>query len=148
MVQHLNLISHTDEVTLTHDQNFITFEFAALDYNSPEKNRYAYKMEGFNRDWIHSGNQRFATFTNLDPGEYVFRVKAANSSGIWNEEGIAMRVILLPPWWQTWWAYLIYSAALLPILLFVRQFELKRVRLRNELELNIQRPKSSRKLIK
>ncbi len=128
-------ILYADKVTLTYDQNFITFEFAALDYNNPEKNKYAYKMEGFNKDWIYSGNQRYATFTNLDPGEYVFRVKAANSSGIWNEDGIAMRVILLPPWWQTWWAYLIYSAALLSILLFVRQFELKRVRLRNELEL-------------
>ncbi len=128
-------ILYADEVTLSYDQNFITFEFASLDYNNPEKNRYAYKMEGFNKDWIYSGSQRYATFTNLDPGEYLFRVKASNSSGIWNEKGIAMRVILLPPWWQTWWAYLLYSAAFISIMFFVRQFELRRVKLRNELQM-------------
>ncbi len=133
-VLNMNIL-YSDAVTLSYDQNFITFEFASLDYNNPEKNRYAYKMEGFNKDWIYSGNQRYATFTNLDPGEYVFRVKASNSSGVWNERGIAMRVILLPPWWQTWWAYILYSAAFLSVLFFVRQFELKRVELRNELQL-------------
>lgn len=128
-------ILYSDEVTLSYDQNFITFEFASLDYNNPQKNQYAYKMEGFNREWINAGSQRYATYTNLDPGEYTFRVRASNSSGIWNEEGISMHVILLPPWWQTWWAYLMYAAAIMSILLFFRQFELKRIKLRNELQM-------------
>jgi signal transduction histidine kinase/ligand-binding sensor domain-containing protein/DNA-binding response OmpR family regulator len=128
-------ILYADEVTLSHDENFITFEFASLDFNNPDKNQYAYKMEGFNKDWIQAGNQRFATYTNLDPGEYVFHVKATNSNGVWNEEGISIRVVLLPPWWQTWWAYLFYAVFIISILYSLRQYEMKRVKLRNELQL-------------
>jgi hypothetical protein len=109
-------IFYAEEVVLSHNENFFTFEFASLDFNNPHKNQYAYMMEGFNRDWIQAGNQRTATYTNLDPGEYVFRVKATNSDGIWNDKGISIRVVLLPPWWQTWWAYLLYAVFLVSIL--------------------------------
>src|SRR5690606_8357127 len=85
--------------------------------------------------WIPSGNQRFATFTNLDPGEYIFRVKATNSDGTWNEEGKSIKVIVLPPWWQTWWAYILYTIFIVSILYSFRQYEMKRVKLRNELQL-------------
>ena len=128
-------ILYAEKVTLSHDENFITFEFASLDFNNPDKNHYAYKMEGFNNDWIQAGNQRFATYTNLDPGDYVFHVKATNSNGVWNDEGISIRVILLPPWWQTWWAYLLYAVFIISILYSLRQYEMKRVKLRNELQL-------------
>ncbi len=128
-------ILFAEGITLSYEDNFISFEFASLDFNNPDKNQYAYIMEGFNKDWINAGNQRTATFTNLDPGEYTFRVKATNSNGVWNEEGISIGVTLRPPWWQTWWAFLIYTAAIGAILLFIRQFEIKRVKLRNELEL-------------
>ena len=90
---------------------------------------------GFNNDWINSGNQRFATYTNLDPGDYIFHVKATNSNGVWNEEGISISVFLLPPWWQTWWAYLLYAVFIISILYSLRQYEMKRVQLRNELQL-------------
>lgn len=123
------------EVRLSHDQNFFTFEFSSLDFNNPGKNQYAYKMEGFNKEWIKAGNQRFATFTNLDPGEYIFRVKASNSDGIWNENGISIKVILLPPWWQSLWAYLLYVILIISILYSFRQYEMKRVKLHNELQL-------------
>jgi signal transduction histidine kinase/ligand-binding sensor domain-containing protein/DNA-binding response OmpR family regulator len=123
------------ELIIPFSDNYISFEFAALDYNNPEKIQYAYMMEGFNKDWIYSGNQRFATFTNLDAGDYAFKVKSTNSDGIWNEEGTSIKVIILPPWWQTWWAYLIYAAAIISILFFARQFEMKRVKLRNQLQL-------------
>ena len=128
-------ILYADEVTLSHDENFITFEFASLDFNNPDKNQYAYKMEGFNNDWIQASNQIYATYTNLDPGEYVFHVKATNSNGVWNEQGISIRVVLLPPWWQTWWAYLLYAVFIISILYSLRQYEMKRVKLRNELQL-------------
>jgi ligand-binding sensor domain-containing protein/signal transduction histidine kinase/DNA-binding response OmpR family regulator len=128
-------IMYADEVTLSHNQNFLTFEFASLDFNNPYKNQYAYKMDGFNKDWINSGNQNFATYTNLDPGEYIFRVKATNSEGYWNDKGISIKVILLPPWWRTWWAYIIYTIFIGSILYSLRQFEMKRVKLRNELQL-------------
>jgi len=82
-----------------------SFEFAALNYRFPVKNRYAYKLEGFDRDWNQVGSERrFATCTNLDPGAYVFRVKGSNNDGVWNEEGRAIEVVSTPPWWKTAWA--------------------------------------------
>ena len=69
----------------------------------PDKNRYAYKMEGLNDEWIYSGSRRYATYTNLDHGKYVFRVKACNNDGIWNEEGISVFITITPPIWKTWW---------------------------------------------
>jgi signal transduction histidine kinase/ligand-binding sensor domain-containing protein/DNA-binding response OmpR family regulator len=128
-------ILYAKEIRLSHDQNFFTVEFASLDFNNPDKTKYAYKLEGFNTEWIPSGNQRFATFTNLDPGEYIFRVKATNSDGTWNEEGKSIKVIVLPPWWQTWWAYILYTIFIVSILYSFRQYEMKRVKLRNELQL-------------
>lgn len=128
-------ILYADEIILTHDQNFFTFEFASLDFNNSEKNQYSYLLEGFNKDWVYAGNQRTATYTNLNPGEYIFHVKATNSDGIWNEEGISLKVILLPPWWQTWWAYILYALFIVSILYSFRQYEMKRVKLRNDLQL-------------
>jgi signal transduction histidine kinase/ligand-binding sensor domain-containing protein/DNA-binding response OmpR family regulator len=128
-------ILFTKELVIPFSDNYISFEFAALDYNNPEKIQYAYMMEGFNKEWIYSGNQRFATYTNLDAGNYSFKVKSTNSDGIWNEEGTSIKVTILPPWWATWWAYLIYITAIISILFFARQFEMKRVKLHNDLQL-------------
>ncbi len=94
-------ISVAKQITLSHKQSVITFEFAALDYLAPEKNQYKYLMEGFDEDWHHVGNKREATYTNLDPGKYIFRVKGSNNDGIWNEEGVSVKITILPPWWQT-----------------------------------------------
>ncbi|HGY57163.1 MAG TPA: hypothetical protein ENK44_15755 [Caldithrix abyssi] len=96
-------ITYAQEIVLSPQQNHISFQFAALDYSCPEKNQYAYKMERFDEDWIHIGNQREATFTNLDPGTYTFRVKGSNNDGVWNEQGASLKIIILPPWWATWW---------------------------------------------
>jgi len=91
-------------VELSHQDSVFGFEFAALDYAAPDKNRYAYTMEGFDKDWTYvDSNRRFATYTNLDPGNYVFKVKGANSDGFWNEEGVAIKIAVAPPWWGTWW---------------------------------------------
>lgn len=105
-------ISGRQPIQLTYKQDFIAFEFAAFDFQAPQKNQYAYKLEGFNEDWIQAGNRRYATFTNLPGGEYIFRVKAANSDGTWNETGIAIPIIITPPVWQTWW----FNGALLILL--------------------------------
>jgi diguanylate cyclase (GGDEF)-like protein len=96
------------DVLLTHRDYVVSFEFAALDYAAPERNRYAYRLEGLDRDWVQAGAERRATYTNLAPGRYLFRVKAANGDGVWNENGLAMNVRVLPPPWRTWWAYAIY----------------------------------------
>jgi len=96
-------ISQTQEIVLKHGQSVFTFRYVALNYIFSEKTQYAYKMEGFEKDWNYVGNKREATYTNLDPGEYTFRVKASNNDGIWNEKGTSVKIIILPPWWQTWW---------------------------------------------
>lgn len=97
------VLLRSDQLTLDYDQSTLTFEFAALNYSLPEKNQYAYTLEGFDRNWSHNTANRTVTYTNLDPGEYTFRVKASNNDGIWNEKGLAFRVIIKPPFWQTWW---------------------------------------------
>ncbi|WP_084235789.1 two-component regulator propeller domain-containing protein [Hydrogenophaga taeniospiralis] len=91
-------------ITLRHDQSVFRFQFAALNYTAPKKNRYAYLLEGFDTEWRYTdAENRFATYTNLDPGVYRFRVKASNNDGLWNEEGAALTVQITPPWWATWW---------------------------------------------
>ncbi len=107
-------IGYTDAIVLDYTDNMFAFEFAALNYRQQNKNRYAYKMEGVNSDWIHTdAKDRKATFTGLSPGAYVFRVKASNDDGYWNEQGASIRVIINPPWWKTWWAYTFYAVAFL-----------------------------------
>lgn len=95
--------SETDTLSLNHKQSVITIEFAALNFIHPEQNQYAYILEGFEEQWNNSGNQRSATYTNLDPGEYVFMVKASNNSGIWNEKGRKLVLQIMPPFWMTLW---------------------------------------------
>jgi DNA-binding NtrC family response regulator/streptogramin lyase len=96
-------LSSLQAIKLSYRQNFFSFDFVALDYVAPLKNQYAYKLEGFDPDWVHCGTRRYASYTNVDPGEYVFRVKGANSDGIWNEQGAAISIIITPPFWKTWW---------------------------------------------
>ncbi|SHF66594.1 Two component regulator propeller [Fodinibius roseus] len=100
-------ITHTDTLTLSYSDNVISFEFAALNFTIPEKNQYAYKLEGFDETWNYIGNRNFVTYTHLDPGEYTFRVKAANNDGVWNEEGTSLALMITPPFWQTSWFYLL-----------------------------------------
>jgi signal transduction histidine kinase len=96
-------ISYADEINLTYKESVFSFGFAALIFNNPQKNQYAYKMEGFDKDWTYCGKRKRVTYTNLDPGQYIFRVKGSNNDGIWNEEGTSIRINISPPYWQTWW---------------------------------------------
>lgn len=123
-----------DSLRFTRNDNIITFEFAALDFSAPAKNQYAYKLENFNEDWIYINNTRSATFTNLTPGKYIFRVKASNNDGVWNEAGIAVPIEVLPLWSGTWWAYFLYFILLLILLYLIRKYELKRFHIKNQLE--------------
>ncbi len=124
-----------DRLILSHDNDVITFEFTALDFSSPEKNQYAYKLENFNDDWIHSGTIHSATYTNLPPGEYVFRVKGSNNDGKWNEKGASFYFTIKPPWWISWWAYLLYASVFMSGLYVIRRYELNRLKLKNQLRL-------------
>jgi signal transduction histidine kinase len=96
-------IMDTDEITLSYQQSMVTLEYAALNYLTPEKNLFEYRLEGIDREWNKVGTQRFATYPSLPPGSYTFRVRAWNNDGILNEEGAALRIVITPPYWQTWW---------------------------------------------
>jgi ligand-binding sensor domain-containing protein/signal transduction histidine kinase len=108
-----NDISETKEIYLDHNQIFFTIHYVGISFTSSYKNQYAYKLVGFDKDWVNVGTQRFATFTNLDPGIYVFRVKASNNDQLWNEEGTSLIIHVLPPWWKTWWARLLLAVSLM-----------------------------------
>ncbi len=112
-------LNFTEDITLTHKELVFSLEFAALNYRSNEKNLYSYKLDGFDQSWSPADTQRTATYTNLDAGEYVFRVKASNNDGVWNEQGKTLRVVVLPPPWRSWPAYTFYTFIALSIILFV-----------------------------
>jgi signal transduction histidine kinase/DNA-binding response OmpR family regulator/ligand-binding sensor domain-containing protein len=128
-------ISRTKRIDLLHDQNVFSFEFAALNYSLPEKNQYAYKMEGFDKDWIYSGTKRSATYTNLNPGKYIFRVKAANNDGVWNTAGTAIGLVIHPPVYKTWWAYLLYFLLGFFLLYLIWRYFTNREKLKQALRL-------------
>jgi ligand-binding sensor domain-containing protein/signal transduction histidine kinase len=90
-------------IKLSYQDNFISFEFAALDYTAPEKNQYAYKLEGFDKNWIEAGTRRYASYTNLRGGSYTFRVIGSNPDGVWNETGAKLIIEVVPPIWERWW---------------------------------------------
>ncbi len=97
-------LNNGDVIRLQHDDNFFSFEFTALDYRSPLKNKYRYKLENYDEDWIDRGaDRRYAEYARVKPGNYVFRLVASNSDGYWNKEGINISIIIAPPWYATWW---------------------------------------------
>lgn len=96
-------ISFSKAIELTYKQSTFSFSFAGLNYTAPENNKYAYKLEGFDKDWNYAGNTKKAFYTNLDPGDYVFRVKASNNDNAWNTAGTAVSIHISPPFWATWW---------------------------------------------
>ncbi|MBL1215587.1 MAG: response regulator [Ignavibacteriae bacterium] len=129
-------ITETNEIILNHDQSVFSFKFSALNYTAPIKNQYAYKMEGFDREWVFTNSEhRFASYTNLDPGEYVFRVKGSNNDGVWNTKGASIKITILPPWWAAWWAYLIYVVFALFVFSASAMFYLNQQNLKYRLEL-------------
>lgn len=120
-------ISYTSEIILKYNQNHFSFEFAALDYINPLKNRYKYKLEGIDKEWINAdANNRIANYTNLDPGKYTFKVIASNNDGVWNTSGRSVEIIIRPPFWASWWAYLIYASLIGLAIYYYRKLLIKR----------------------
>jgi signal transduction histidine kinase/DNA-binding response OmpR family regulator len=128
-------ISDRLHLELSYQDKILIFEFAALNYNNSAKNQYAYKLEGFNKNWILLGHKREATFTNLSPGEYTLLVKGANNDGVWNEDGATLKITIAPPWWKTWWAYALYAVLFIGLLHALRRYELNRQQYKHRLEL-------------
>jgi ligand-binding sensor domain-containing protein/signal transduction histidine kinase len=117
------------EVYLNYNENYVSFEFSALSFIKPEENQYAYKMEGIDKDWIFSETRHYASYPNLEPGKYIFRVKGSNNDGVWNEEGTSIAIIISPPWWGTWW-FRIGSLIMLFISVgsIIRYLEMKKIK--------------------
>lgn len=128
-------ITEADKIILKYSENVFSIEFAALNYSSPEKNKYAFMLEGFNKDWLYTdGSERKVTYTNIDPGTYYFKVKASNKDGIWNEEPAIIKLTILPPFWKTPWAFLLYALCFAGALWIARRITVERAHMRFQIE--------------
>jgi len=128
-------ISCTDTVVLRYNQSNINFSFTAVNLIQSDKNNYAYKLEGFDKDWIYSGKIRQANYTNLSPGTYRFLVRASNNDGIWNNTEKSITIIIEPPFWLTVWAYILYALAIVLLLYFFRKFTIININEKHRLTL-------------
>jgi serine phosphatase RsbU (regulator of sigma subunit) len=132
-------ISETKEIILPYEKNVFSFKFVALDYTLPGNNQYQYMMEGFDKEWIFTdASKRFATYTNLDAGEYVFRVKGSNNDGVWNEEGTSIKIIITPPFWQTWWFRVISVLVVVVLALLYYRIRMRIIYQKTRLEAELQ----------
>jgi signal transduction histidine kinase len=113
-------------INLNYQQNSFSFEFAALSYFRNQENHYAYQLEGVDPDWVYSDTRRYISYSQLKPGTYKFKVKAANHDGVWNETGAQMIISITPPYWQTWWFMILCVVAVAGILFLIRRYEQNR----------------------
>lgn len=120
-------ISLTRDITLNHNQSVISIDFVALNFTEPSQNQYSYYLEGFESDWNNAGKTRSATYTNLNPGKYVFKVKASNNDGIWNTEPAILNITVRAPMWATWWAFACYIILLSAIFYLISRLYQKRL---------------------
>lgn len=126
-------ISVTNELELTYNQRNISIEFAAQNYHLSSKNLYSYKLEGFDKGWTNPSKERRVTYTNLEPGEYIFKVIASNNDGVWNDKGKSLVICVNPPWWDSWWANLTYLLLLILFIFLYRAYTVKGERLKHEI---------------
>jgi signal transduction histidine kinase/CheY-like chemotaxis protein/ligand-binding sensor domain-containing protein len=124
----IKTISETRDITLSYQQSVLSFGFAALNYTLSKSNQYAYKLEGFDTNWIQAGTRRTASYTNLDPGDYVFRVKGSNNDGVWNQTGTFVNLHIIPPFWQTGWFKSLTALFLLGSLYAVYRLRVRRIK--------------------
>jgi signal transduction histidine kinase/DNA-binding response OmpR family regulator/ligand-binding sensor domain-containing protein len=128
-------IAALKSISLPHSASFFSMTFAALNYVDPAKNRYAYKMEGVDPEWVQAGTRRYVSYTNLNPGTYTFEVRGANSEGIWSEKPTTLEITILPPWYRTTWAYGAYFLTFMGLLYVLRGLDRRRAALKHNLEM-------------
>lgn len=128
-------VNTNPEIHLSHKEKEFTVEFAALNYNSPQRNQYAYKLEGYDTEWVTAGDKRSITYINLKPGEYEFKVRGSNNNYVWNMEGISLPIMIHPAPWRTWYAIIVYILLITGLVILIRWNAIKQTRLANELEL-------------
>ena len=129
-------ISVKKNIELTYQQDEFSIEFSALNFLNSFKNQYAYKLEGFDKDWIYCGTRHQVTYTNLNYGTYTFRLIGSNSDEIWNKKGTSLTITIFPPWWRTTWAYISYGFFFVFTLYGLRRYELNRVKLKNKVKMD------------
>lgn len=115
------VISQTKEIILNYKQSVFTIEYVGINFNYSNKNKYAYYLQGFEKEWNYVGNNRTATYTNLEPGNYIFKVKSANADGTWSDVSLELKIKILPPWWRTFWAYLVYISILVFLIRYINK---------------------------
>lgn len=120
-------ITEVKDIYLDYSQSVFSIEFAALDFTAPETNKYRFILEGFEERWNYMGTQRKVTYTNLNPGNYVFRVKASNNDGVWNETGISINIHIAPPYYKTWWFRILSLLALLMFIYIAFKFRIRSI---------------------
>lgn len=125
-------IESTKKIELNHNQSTFSFSFAALSYVAPEKNQYAYMLEGFDQDWIYLDKAQKAAYSNIPPGKYTFKVKASNNNGIWSDEITSVEIYIHPPFYKTIWAYILYSVIIVSIIAFSSIAYRNRIRKKNK----------------
>lgn len=128
-----NNIEETKSITLNHLQDILTLEFSSLDFTAPDQNRYRYRLEGADKEWIESGPRRTATYLHLPPGDYTFKVQGSNSLGIWSDKITELQITVLPPWWKTWWAYTVYVLLIIVAIRAYSRFSINRAKLKSQL---------------
>lgn len=124
--------NYMKELIINHDEYYLSLDYAALNYNRPEKNKYAYKLEGFEEKWNYPQGKPTAVYTNLAPGSYTFRVKAANNDGVWNEAGVSLKIIKRPAFWQTWWFKVLMIILILALIYFPLRSYTRNIKNRNK----------------
>jgi signal transduction histidine kinase/DNA-binding response OmpR family regulator/streptogramin lyase len=142
------VISRTKEISLAYDQNVITFDFVGLNYTFPEKNTYAYKLDGLDDDWNYVGSQRSATYRYLNPGHYNFKVKVSSTDDNWNNDYASIRVVINPPIWKTYYAYAFYFVCVTGLTLLLLFFRRKQLGLRRRLKIEKSQRKHERELVR
>ncbi|MFC2104267.1 two-component regulator propeller domain-containing protein [Bacteroidota bacterium] len=129
LLSYVTLLNNDQQIELVKKDYFFTIDFAALDYTIPEQNQYKYMLEGLDQDWIDASNKRSATYTNLDPGIYTFKVKGSNNDKIWNEEPTEIKIKVIPPYYKTWWFIsIIVLTGILIILFYIKISERKLIK--------------------
>ena len=132
-------IAYTNEIILSYKDYVISFEYAALNFVSPEKNKYAYIMEGLEKEWNDVQDRRFVTYTTLPPGDYEFKVKGSNNDGVWNEEGVSLKIKITPPFWKTTWFRIFGIGIILLVMVVVFRMRTHAIRERSrELENHVE----------
>ena len=135
-LKYKGFISENEEIIIPYDENDLRFDFIGLHFSEPSKNKYKYILENFDKNWIDAGTQRNATYTNLVPGEYIFRVTASNRDGIWNEKGASIKIIITSPWWQTNVAFIFYALIIIGTIYIAWKTQLKRVKIKHDYEMS------------